>query len=117
MTIARNMAALGERSKLIVEFDPFSGAGANTLELVWEPCVKKFGMAPPLVVCCVSQNDNVSVSVMRLYDLGDHEVESPRRQMSFKLPLTVVIVDRNGAVAKATIETNGTLGAVVGPPL
>jgi hypothetical protein len=35
--------------------------------------------------------------------------------MSFKLPLAVVIVDRNNAVAKATIETNGALGVVVGP--
>ena len=101
----------------VMEFDPFSGNGLNTLELVWEPCVKKFGMAPPLVVCCVSQNDTVSVSVMRLNGLGDREVESPARQMSFKLPLAVVIVDRNNAVAKATVETNGALGAVVGPPL
>ena len=100
-----------------MEFDPFSGNGLNTLELVWEPCVNKFGMAPPLVVCCVSQNDTVSVSVMRLNGLGGHEVESPARQMSFKLPLAVVIVDRNNAVAKATVETNGALGAVVGPPL
>jgi hypothetical protein len=37
--------------------------------------------------------------------------------MSFKLPLAVVVVDRNNAVAKAIIETNGSLGAVVGPPL
>jgi len=29
----------------------------------------------------------------------------------------VVIVDRNNAVAKATVETNGALGAVVGPLL
>ena len=72
-------------------------------------------MAPPLVVCCVSQND--TVSVMRLNGLGDREVESPARQMSFGLPLAVVIVDRNNAVAKATVETNGALGAVVGPPL
>ena len=56
-------------------------------------------------------------SVMRLNGLGDREVESPKRQMSFKLPLAVVIVDRNNAVAKATIDTNGALGAVVGPPL
>ena len=63
------------------------------------------------------QNDTVSVSVMRLNGLGDHEVESPTRQMSFKLPLAVVVVDRNNAVAKAIIETNGSLGAVVGPPL
>ena len=90
----------------VMEFDPFSGNGLDTLELVWEPCVNKFGMAPPLVVCCVSQNDTVSVSVMRLNGLGDHEVESPARQMSFKLPLAVVIVDRNNAVAKATVETN-----------
>jgi hypothetical protein len=54
---------------------------------------------------------------MRLNDLGDREVESPTRQMSFKLPLAVVVVDRNNAVAKAIIETNGSLGAVVGPPL
>jgi hypothetical protein len=33
--------------------------------------------------------------------------------MSFKLPLAVVVVDRNNAVA--TIETNGALGVVVGP--
>ena len=100
-----------------MEFDPFSGNGVNTLELVWEPCVNKFGMAPPLVICCVSQNDIVSFSVMRLNGPGDREVESPARQMSFKLPLAVVIVDRNNAVAKATVETNGALGAVVGPPL
>jgi hypothetical protein len=100
-----------------MEFDPFSGSGLDTLELVWEPCISKFGVAPPLVVCCVSQNDTVSVSVMRLNDLGDREVESPTRQMSFKLPLAVVVVDRNNAVAKAIIETNGSLGAVVGPPL
>ena len=37
--------------------------------------------------------------------------------MSFKLPLAVVVVDRNNCVAKATIETNGALGAVVGPLL
>jgi hypothetical protein len=60
-----------------MEFDPFSGSGLDTLELVWEPCISKLGMAPPLVVCCVSQNDTVSVSVMRLNDLGDREVESP----------------------------------------
>jgi hypothetical protein len=100
-----------------MEFDPFSGNGLDTLELVWEPCISKFGRAPPLVVCCVSQNDTVSVSVVRLNGLGDHEVESPTRQMSFKLPLAVVVVDRNNAVAKAIIETNGSLGAVVGPPL
>jgi len=35
--------------------------------------------------------------------------------MSFKLPLAVVVVDRNNLVAKAIIETNGSLGAVVGP--
>jgi hypothetical protein len=52
---------------------------------------------------------------MRLNGLGDHEVESPARPMSFKLPLAVVVVDRNNAVAKVTIETNGALGAVVGP--
>jgi hypothetical protein len=66
-----------------MEFDPFSGSGLDTLELVWEPCISK----------------------------------SPTRQMSFKLPLAVVVVDRNNAVAKAIIETNGSLGAVVGPPL
>jgi hypothetical protein len=38
-----------------MEFDPFSGNGLATLELVWEPCINKFGMAPPLVVCCVSK--------------------------------------------------------------
>jgi hypothetical protein len=101
----------------MAEFDPFSGDGLDALELVWEPCVNKFRMAPPLVVCWVSQNHSISVSVMRLNGLGDREVESPKRQMSFKLPLAVVIVDRNNAVAKATIDTNGTLGAVVGPPL
>ena len=74
-------------------------------------------MAAPLVVCCVSQNDTISVSVMRLNSLGDHEVESPGRQMSCRLPLAVVIVDRNNALAKATIDVNGVLGAVVGPPL
>jgi hypothetical protein len=42
-----------------MEFDPFSGSGLDTLELVWEPCISKLGMAPPLVVCCVSQNDTV----------------------------------------------------------
>jgi hypothetical protein len=63
------------------------------------------------------KTNTVSVSVMRLNGLGDHEVESPARQMSFKVPLAVVIVDRNNAVAKATVETNGALGAVVGPPL
>jgi hypothetical protein len=100
-----------------MEFDPFSGNGVGTLELVWEPCVSKFGMAPPFVVCCVSQNSTVSVSVMRLNGLGDHEVESPTRQMSFKLPLAVVVVDRNNSVAKAIIGTDGSLGTVVGPPL
>ena len=29
------------------EFDPFSGNGLDVLELVWEPCVNKFRMAPP----------------------------------------------------------------------
>jgi hypothetical protein len=100
-----------------VEFDPFSGNGVAMLELVSEPCIIKFGMAAPLVVCCVSQNDTVSVSVMLLNGLGDHEVESPRRQMSFRLRLAVVIVDRNNTVAKATIDADGALGAVVGPPL
>ena len=99
------------------EFDPFSGDGLDVLELVWEPCVNKFRMAPPLVVCCVSQNYSILVSVMRLNGLGDREVESPKRQMLFKLPLAVVIVDRNNAVAKATIDADGTLGAVVGPLL
>ena len=37
--------------------------------------------------------------------------------MSCRLPLAVVIVDRNNALAKATIDVNGVLGAVVGPPL
>ena len=99
----------------MAEFDPFSGDGVAALELVWETCVGKFKMAPPLVVCCVCQNDFVSVSVMRLSGLGDCDVESPTRPMSFKLPLTVVIVDRNNAVAKATISTDGKLGPVVGP--
>jgi hypothetical protein len=100
-----------------MEFNPFSGNGVATLELVWEPCINKFGMAPPFVVCCVSQNDTVSVSVMRLNGPGDHEVESPGRQMFFRLPLAVVVVDRNNAVVKATVDANGVLGAVVGPPL
>lgn len=100
----------------MVEFDPFSGKGLDALALVWEPCIQ-FRMVPPFVVCCVSQNGTVSVSVVRLNGPGDHEVESPTRQMQFKLPLAVVIVDRNNAVAKAIIETNGALGAVVGPPL
>jgi len=99
----------------MAEFDPFSGDGLATLELVWEPCVGKLKMAPPLVVCCVSQTDIVSVSVMRLNDLGDCDVESPTRPMSFKLPLAVVIVDRNNAVAKTTIAADGTLGPVAGP--
>jgi hypothetical protein len=46
-------AAGKKRGRVIVEFDPFSGNGLDTLELVWEPYVNKFGMAPPLVVCCV----------------------------------------------------------------
>ena len=78
----------------MAEFDPFSGDGLDTLELLWEPCVNKFGMAPPLVVCCVSQNDSVSVSAMRLNGLGDHEVESPARPMSFKLVLLTPPVRR-----------------------
>jgi hypothetical protein len=57
-----------------MEFNPFSGNGVATLELVWEPCINKFGVAPPFVVCCVSQNDTVSASVMRLNGLVDHEV-------------------------------------------
>jgi len=99
----------------MAEFDPFSGDGLAALELVWEPCVGKLKMAPPLVVCCVSQDDIVSVSVMRLNDLGDCDVESPTRPMSFKLPLAVVIIDRNNAVAKTTITADGTLGPVAGP--
>jgi hypothetical protein len=112
-----SLRGLPARECVMVEFDQFSGKGLDTLEMVWEPCVKKFKMAPPLVVCCVSQDDTVSVSVMRLNGPGDHEVESPTRPMSFKLPLAVVIVDRKNAIAKATVETNGALGAVVGPPL
>jgi hypothetical protein len=61
---------------------------------------------------------------MRLNGPGDHEVESPTRPMSFKLPLAVVIVDRKNAIAKATVETNGARrsrrAAVVsgsGPPI
>jgi hypothetical protein len=41
---------------VVIEFDPFSGKGADALEYVWEPRINKFGMAPPFVVCCVSQN-------------------------------------------------------------
>jgi hypothetical protein len=48
-----------------MEFDPFSGSGLDTLELVWEPCISKFGMAPPLVVCCVSQNDSLGDAAQR----------------------------------------------------
>jgi len=33
-----------------VEFDPFSGKGAGALEYVWDPCINKHGMAPPLVI-------------------------------------------------------------------
>jgi hypothetical protein len=99
----------------MAECDPFSGDGLAVLELVWEPCVNKFKMAPPLVVCCVSQNASVSVSMMRLNGPGDRDVESPTRPMSFKLPLAVVIVDRNNAVAKAAIDTDGKLGRVFGP--
>jgi len=102
---------------VVVEFDPFSGTGADALENVWEPCINKYGMAPPLVICCVSQNHAAAVSVMRLNGPGDHEVESPTRPMSFNLPLAVVIVDRNNAVAKAIIDVNGALGEVVGPLL
>jgi hypothetical protein len=40
----------------VIEFDPFSGKGADALEYVWEPRINKFGMAPPFVVCCVSQS-------------------------------------------------------------
>ena len=101
----------------MLEFYPFSGKGLYILDAVWEPCVNKFRMSPPLMICYVSQNHSVSVSVMRLNGPGDHEVESPTRQMWFKLPFAVVIVDRNNAVAKAAIEINGALGAVVGPPL
>jgi len=102
---------------IVIEFDPFSGKGADTLEYVWEPCINQYGMAPPLVICCVSQNHAASVSVMRLNGPGDHEVESPMRPMSFNLPLAVVIVDRNNAVAKAIIGADGALGEVAGPLL
>lgn len=97
------------------EFDPFSGEGADVLESVWEPCVKKFKMAPPLAILCISHNDVVSASVMRLAGPGDREVARATQEMAFKLPLAVVIVDRKNAVAKATIETNGALTPVVGP--
>jgi hypothetical protein len=100
---------------MIAEFDPFSGNGADVLESVWEPCVSKFKMAPPFAVLCVSQDDFVSVSVMRLEGPGDRDVARATQTMSFKLPLAVVIVDRNNVVAKATIATNGALTPVVGP--
>jgi len=100
---------------MIVEFDPFSGSGADVLASVWEPCINKFKMAPPFAVLCVSQNDSVSVSVMRLEGPGDRDVARATQATSFALPLAVVIVDRNHAVAKATIGTNGALTPVVGP--
>ena len=100
---------------MVAEFDPFSGDGADVLESVWEPCINKFQMAPPLIVLCVSQDDDfASVSVMRLAGPGDREVARATQETTFKLPLTVVIVDRNNAVAKAMIETNGALTAIVG---
>jgi hypothetical protein len=63
--VARPPRLVRKRRFVIMDFDPFSGKALDTLELVWEPCVNKFRMAPPLVVCCVSQNATVSVSVMR----------------------------------------------------
>jgi hypothetical protein len=62
-----------------VGIDPFSGKGLDILDALWEPWVNKFRMSPPLVICCVRQNHSVSVSVMRLNGLGDHEVDSPTR--------------------------------------
>lgn len=100
---------------MVAEFDPFSGDGADVLETVWEPCVNTFKMAPPLAVLCVSQDNVVSVSVMRLAAPGDREVARATQEMSFKLPIAVVIVDRNNAVAKTTIETGKGLTPVVGP--
>lgn len=100
---------------MVAEFDPFSGDGADVLESVWEPCINKFKMAPPLIVLCISQDEFASVSVMRLAGPGDREVARATQEMTFKLPLTVVIVDRNNAVSKTTIETNGALTAIVGP--
>ncbi len=100
---------------MTAEFDPFSGDGADVLEAVWEPCVDKFKMAPPLTVLTISQDDVVSVSVMRLAGPGDREVARATQEISFNLPLAVVIVDRNNAVAKATMGANGALTPVVGP--
>jgi hypothetical protein len=97
------------------EFDPFSGNGGDVLESVWEPCINKFKMAPPLVILCVSQDDAVSVSAMRLNAPGDRDIARATQETSFKLPLAVVIVDRNNEVAKATIDTDGAIAAVVGP--
>ena len=100
---------------MTAEFDPFSGMGADVLESVWEPCINKFKMAPPLVVLCVSQGDVPSVSVMHVYGPGDRDIARATQETSFKLPLAVVIVDRNNAVAKAAVDTDGALTAVVGP--
>ncbi len=100
---------------MTAEFDPFSGDGADVLESVWDPCVNKLKMAPPFAVLCISQDDFVSVSVMSLQGPGDRDVARATQTMSFKLPLAVVIVDRNNAVAKATIGTNGALTPVIGP--
>jgi hypothetical protein len=96
-------------------FDPFSGDGADLLELVWEPCVSKYKMSPPLTILCVSQGDDVSVSVMRLEGPGDRDVARATEDTSFKSPLVVIIVDQKNAVAKASISADGILGAVIGP--
>lgn len=77
------------------------------LDAVFSECISR-GMAPPFIVCSVSQNG--SVLVMRILAGGEPETLAERIEDDlFAFPINIMIVSQDNQAARVTIEGDGKI--------
>jgi hypothetical protein len=74
---------------------------------VFKQC-EESGMVVPFVGCAISSNG--SVTALRMDGKSDAQVLAEHTEgVGFRLPLTIVVVDRKNEAAKITIDTTGKI--------
>jgi hypothetical protein len=74
---------------------------------VFKQCEER-GMGVPFVACAISPNG--SVIALRMEGESDAQVLAAHTEgAGFRLPMTIVVVDRKNESAKITIDTTGKI--------
>ena len=79
----------------------------NRINEIFKRCEKE-GMVLPLIMCAISPNGSVLAS--RIDSIGCAKILAQHSEPDgFKVPLSLVLVDQNNAVARITIDHAGNI--------